>query len=81
MLYYLFRFLEKFDIPGAHMWSYISFRALLTMVLSLLISAWFGARFIKFMSAATSPKPSATRASTHSAFRKKAYPRWVVSSS
>ena len=49
MLYYLFRFLEQFDIPGSHMWSYISFRALLTLILSLIISAWFGERFIKFM--------------------------------
>lgn len=31
------------------MWSYISFRALLTLILSLLISAWFGERFIKWM--------------------------------
>ena len=49
MLYYLFRFLERFDIPGAHVWSYISFRALLTLILSLIISAWFGEKFIKFM--------------------------------
>lgn len=31
------------------MWSYISFRALLTLILALLISAWFGERFIKWM--------------------------------
>lgn len=31
------------------MWAYISFRALLTLILSLLISAWFGERFIKWM--------------------------------
>ena len=49
MLYYLFRFLENYDIPGSHLWSYISFRALLTLILSLLISAWFGEHFIKFM--------------------------------
>ncbi|MBR3472386.1 MAG: phospho-N-acetylmuramoyl-pentapeptide-transferase [Prevotella sp.] len=49
MLYYLFRFLEQYDIPGAHLWSYISFRALLTLILSLLISAWFGEHFIKYM--------------------------------
>jgi len=49
MLYYLFRFLDQYDIPGSHMWSYISFRALLTLILSLLISAWFGERFIKWM--------------------------------
>lgn len=49
MLYYFFRFLEQYDIPGARMWMYISFRALLTLILSLIISAWFGEKFIKFM--------------------------------
>ncbi len=49
MLYYFFRLLDQYNIPGSHMWSYISFRALLTMILSLLISAWFGERFIKWM--------------------------------
>ena len=49
MLYYLFRFLEQYDIPGSHLWSYISFRSLLTLILSLLISAWFGEYFIKYM--------------------------------
>ena len=49
MLYYLFRFFDHYNIPGSHMWSYISFRALLTLILSLLISAWFGERFIKWM--------------------------------
>ena len=49
MLYYLFRFLDQFHVPGSHMWGYISFRALLTLILSLMISAWFGEKFIKFM--------------------------------
>ena len=49
MLYYLFRFLNQFNVPGSHMWQYISFRALLTLILSLVISAWFGERFIKYM--------------------------------
>jgi phospho-N-acetylmuramoyl-pentapeptide-transferase len=49
MLYYLFRFLEQYDIPGSHLWSYISFRSLLTLILALVISAWFGEFFIKFM--------------------------------
>jgi phospho-N-acetylmuramoyl-pentapeptide-transferase len=49
MLYYLFRFLEQFNIPGSHLWSYISFRALLALILSLVISAWFGEFFIKWM--------------------------------
>jgi len=49
MLYYLFRFLEQFGIPGAHVWSYVSFRALLALIVSLVISAWFGEHFIKMM--------------------------------
>jgi len=49
MLYYLFRYLGEFGIPGAHLWSYISFRAILTLVLSLVISIWFGEYFIKWM--------------------------------
>ena len=49
MLYYLFRFLEQFGISGAHIWGYISFRSLLAMILSLVISAWFGEKFIRFL--------------------------------
>ena len=49
MLYYLFRYLEQFGISGAGMWQYISFRGLMTLVLSLLISMWFGQYFIKWM--------------------------------
>lgn len=49
MLYYLFRFLESYGIPGSHMWTYISFRSILTLILSLIISAWFGEYFIKWM--------------------------------
>ena len=49
MLYYIFRFLEQYDIPGSHIWSYISFRSLLALIMSLLISAWFGEYFIKWM--------------------------------
>ncbi len=49
MLYYLFRYLEQFNIPGAHIWSYISFRAILALILSLILSAWFGEYFIKWM--------------------------------
>ena len=49
MLYYLFRFLEQYGISGAHMWGYISFRSLLALILSLVISVWFGEYFIKWM--------------------------------
>ena len=49
MLYYVFRYLEQFGVPGAHLWSYISFRSLLALILALAVSAWFGEYFIKFM--------------------------------
>ena len=49
MLYYIFRFLEEFGISGSHLWSYISFRAILALILALVISAWFGEHFIKFL--------------------------------
>ncbi len=49
MLYYLFRFLEQYGISGSHLWGYVSFRALLALILSLAVSAWFGERFIKHL--------------------------------
>ena len=49
MLYYLFRFLENYGVPGSAMWSYISFRSLLALMLALVISAWFGEHFIRWM--------------------------------
>ena len=49
MLYYLFRLFEEYGIPGSHLWSYISFRSLMALIFALLISAWFGEYFIKYM--------------------------------
>lgn len=49
MLYYLFRFLEDFGISGSRLWGYISFRSLLAFMLALIISLWFGERFIQWM--------------------------------
>lgn len=49
MLYYLFRFLEQWGVPGSNMWSYISFRSLLALIVALVVSAWFGEYFIKWM--------------------------------
>jgi len=47
MLYYLFEFIEKnYDIPGAGLFSYITFRAGVAIVLSLVISMIFGKRII-----------------------------------
>lgn len=49
MLYYLFRYLEQHGLPGSHMWTYVSFRSLLALILSLVISIWFGEYFIRWM--------------------------------
>ena len=49
MLYYFFRYLGEFGVPGANLWHYISVRAVFALVLSLLISMWFGQYFIKWM--------------------------------
>ncbi len=50
MLYYLFDFLDrKFDFPGAGVFHYITFRAAMALILSLLISMVFGKRFINLL--------------------------------
>lgn len=50
MLYYLFTYLDKkFDLIGAGVFQYISFRAGMAAVLSLLITITFGKRLIDFL--------------------------------
>lgn len=50
MLYYLFDYLDKqFNIPGAGVFQYISFRALGATVLSLFIAATYGKWIINFL--------------------------------
>jgi phospho-N-acetylmuramoyl-pentapeptide-transferase len=50
MLYYLFDYLEKqFQLPGASLFGFITFRAALAMILSLLISTIYGKRIIRFL--------------------------------
>ena len=49
MLYYLFHYLDKMDFPGAGVFQYISFRAALALMTSLLISLVFGKRIINYI--------------------------------
>ena len=50
MLYYLFKYIhEHIDFPGARLFQYISFRAALAILVSLLISMVFGKRIIKLL--------------------------------
>ena len=49
MFYYFFKYLERLDFPGAGMFGYVSFRALMAVIMALLISAIFGGSFISLM--------------------------------
>ncbi|WP_417875809.1 phospho-N-acetylmuramoyl-pentapeptide-transferase [Winogradskyella sediminis] len=50
MLYYLFEYLEQeFQFPGASLFGFITFRAAVAIILSLLISTIFGKRIIRFL--------------------------------
>jgi len=50
MLYYLFEFLENnYDLPGAGVFQYISFRAALAIITSLIVSLVFGGRIINLI--------------------------------
>ena len=50
MLYYLFNFLENnYQIPGAGLFQYISFRAAFALIVSLIISIFFGKKIIKIL--------------------------------
>ncbi|HAC74028.1 phospho-N-acetylmuramoyl-pentapeptide-transferase [Petrimonas sulfuriphila] len=47
MLYYLFQYLDKLDFPGAGMFQFVTFRAALAALVSLLFSVIVGARIIR----------------------------------
>lgn len=50
MLYYIFKYLDQtFDLPGAGVFQYITFRSGLAIILSLLISTIYGKKIINFL--------------------------------
>ena len=50
MLYYLFKYLEEsHQFPGASLFGFLTFRAAVAIILSLLISTIFGKRIIRFL--------------------------------
>lgn len=50
MLYYLFQYLDNCcDVPGAGMFTYVTFRAIFAVIVSLIVSIWFGEYFIKML--------------------------------
>jgi len=46
MLYHLFQYLEQFNVPGARLFSYISFRTAMALILSLFIATIIGRHII-----------------------------------
>ncbi|MCH1547379.1 MAG: phospho-N-acetylmuramoyl-pentapeptide-transferase [Flavobacteriaceae bacterium] len=52
MLYYLFEYLEQqYQLPGASLFSYISFRSASSLIIALLLSTIFGKKIINFLAA------------------------------
>ncbi len=49
MLYHLFEYLSQFDFPGHNLYSYTSVRVALTLIVSILLTAIFGKRIIRFL--------------------------------
>ena len=49
MLYYLFNYLNECDFPGAGVFNYVTFRAAVAVILSLVVAVWFGNWFIKML--------------------------------
>ena len=49
MLYYLFRYLDQLDVPGAGMFNYISFRSAMAVITSLFISMLIGKKIINYL--------------------------------
>jgi len=49
MLYYLFDYLDKYNFPGAGLFDYISFRAAMALITSLIVSVFFGKRIINLL--------------------------------
>ena len=49
MLNYLFELLDKFDFPGKGLMNYLSFRAMLASVISILVAILFGKKVIAFL--------------------------------
>ncbi len=52
MLYYLFTWLDKqYDIPGAGLFQFISFRTAMAVILSLILTTVYGSRLIRLLRA------------------------------
>lgn len=49
MFYHLFEYLDKYDIPGQHLFQYLSFRAILACLTALIIGIYAGKHIIRWI--------------------------------
>lgn len=49
MLYYLFSYLQELGVPGAGVFEYITFRAAMATITSLIVSIFFGKKIIRLL--------------------------------
>lgn len=49
MFYHLSQFFKDLNVPGSGMFTYVSFRALLALMISLVLSLWLSKKFITYM--------------------------------
>lgn len=49
MLYYLFHYLNELNVPGAGVFEYITFRAAMAMITSLIVGIFFGKKIIRLL--------------------------------
>jgi phospho-N-acetylmuramoyl-pentapeptide-transferase len=79
MLYQLFTWLnQEFNVPGAGMFQFLTFRIAMAVLLSLIIATVFGKKLIEFLQKSKLVKPLESlvyRASS----KKRVHQPWVVS--
>ena len=49
MLYHLSQYIKEWGIPGGGLFTYVSFRSLLALMISLILSFWLSKKFITYM--------------------------------
>lgn len=49
MFYYVFRYLESIDFPGAGIFEYISFRSAMAIITAIILATFFGKKVISFL--------------------------------
>ena len=81
MIYHLFEYLRQYDIPGQGLFTYLSFRAMLTSITAMLLSFFAGRKIIKWLQRKQIGETIRDLGLGSARCRRKALRQWVVSSS